>query len=460
MPAVPRAPRPTSTRTQAFDVVSPDGAVLALTSGTARGDWVLLPAAEGDVVAIGKAPDNDLVVPDDTISRYHARIARVAGRLEITDVGSRNGTRVGGVRVERAIVEPGSIVQFASVDAVVRVDAQGVTIAPSESERFGEALGSSIAMRRVFTVLSRAAPGNATILLLGETGTGKDVLARAVHQESGRRDAPFEVVDCGAISKELIESELFGHERGAFTGASEARAGAFERVGKGTLFLDEIGELPLDLQPKLLRVLESRSFRRVGGSATLTTDARIVAATTRDLAREVRRGRFREDLWFRLAVVPVRVPPLRERVDDIAQLTRMFLAQFDADMLFVSARTLAELRTHDWPGNARELRNVVERSVLNARAKKSRELTLVDLAAERAELDRATDEVFSFRSGVDYGTTRARVEAHFEQRYVTWLLARHHGNVSSAAREAQMDRKYLAELAKRHSVPTRTREKS
>jgi len=440
-----------ATRAHQDLVASPDGAVVAVVSGAAKGKSVRIPGGAGGLVRIGKAPDNDLVLPDDTVSRYHMTIARVSGGLEVKDLGSTNGVRVGGARLKEAIVEPGTVVRAGEVELAIRLELQGVEVPASEAEKFGLALGHSLAMRRIFGLLERISPTNATVLLTGETGTGKDVLARSIHLASPRAKDPFEVVDCGAVTHTLIESELFGHERGAFTGAIAARAGAFERAGGGTLFLDEVGELPLELQPKLLRVLEAREFRRVGGNKTLTSDVRIVAATTRDLPREVERGKFREDLYFRLAVVPIAVPPLRARADDIPLLAHKILtANPDELPLNLPDETLAALRAHDWPGNVRELRNVLERAAYLARASGETELRLVGLPT-RAHAEPG-DDVFVFDATTSYRDTRARFDALFEKRYVTWLLARHAGNISAASREAQMDRKHLSDLVRKHGL--------
>ena len=320
---------------------------------------------------------------------------------------------------------------------------------PSDKPQFGTAIGQSLAMRTIFGVLERIAPTDATVLLEGETGTGKDVLARSIWQASTRAQKPFMVVDCGAVSYSLIESELFGHERGAFTGAVSARQGAFELADGGTVFLDEIGELPLDVQPKLLRVLETREFRRVGGNKTLHTNVRVIAATKRDLLREVQAGKFREDLYFRLAVVPVTVPPLRGRRDDIPLLVANILKTAGGGVeLTVATETLQALAAHDWPGNVRELRNVLERAIYMSQGVGSRELSVVAPPGSAAPADTA----FVFEPGKSYRDTRAKYDGEFEKRYVKWLLGRHSGNVSAAAREAKMDRKHLHDMAKKHGL--------
>jgi DNA-binding NtrC family response regulator len=302
-------------------------------------------------------------------------------------------------------------------------------------------------MRSIFGMLERIAKTDATVLLEGETGTGKDVLARAIWTESARAQGPFVVVDCGAVSYSLIESELFGHERGAFTGAVAARQGAFELADTGTLFLDEIGELPLDVQPKLLRVLETREFRRVGGNRTVKADVRVVAATKRNLLREVQAGKFREDLYFRLAVVPITVPSLRARREDIPMLVEHIL-KASGGGLSVSDETMQGLAAHDWPGNVRELRNVLDRAIYMARATGQLELSLVSLPMTGT----GGGDAFHFDPAKSYRETRAKYDADFERRYVKWLLARHAGNVSAAAREAKMDRKHLHDMAKKHGL--------
>jgi DNA-binding NtrC family response regulator len=300
-------------------------------------------------------------------------------------------------------------------------------------------------MREAFGLLSRAAAIDATLLIEGETGTGKDGAAYAVHRASARRDGPFVVVDCGAIAANLIESELFGHEKGAFTDAVERHTGAFEQAHGGTVFLDEIGELPLELQPKLLRVLEQKTVRRVGSSERIDVDVRIIAATNRELRRAAAEGRFRTDLYFRLNVLKVVLPPLRRRSEDILPLTRALLSRAGArpeQLERLSAPdVIARLSAVDWPGNVRELRNYLERCVvLDA------ELELSECQGDGA------DPLPVIEGAMRYTDARKLAISDFEKRYLTALLNRTTGNVSQAAREAGIDRVYLHRLLRRHGL--------
>ncbi|MGF1469250.1 MAG: sigma 54-interacting transcriptional regulator [Sandaracinaceae bacterium] len=417
---------------------------------------------EGDVCRVGKARDNDLVLMDDTVSRAHCEIVRDRRGYLLRDLGSTNGTLLDGARIKEAWLKPGAVITVGNVELKVRPNAERIELLPSEEERFGDVVGGALAMREIFGLLERLGPTDATVLIGGETGTGKDVLARAIHASGPRADRPFIVVDCGAVVGSLIESELFGHERGAFTGATASRQGAFELADGGTLFLDEIGELPLDLQPKLLRALEQRAIRRVGGNHPTRVDIRVIAASKRNLKMEVERGKFREDLYFRLAVVPVELPPLRERREDIPLLAEHLLADLArADASGETPRRLSRasldaLMAHDWPGNVRELRNVLERAAYLSRASGHDEVRLSGLpvagGTSPSGSSGADADLPPFVDGQSYRETRAEWEAVFERRYVRWLLDRHDGNVSAAARAADMDRKYLYKLARKHDL--------
>ena len=422
---------------------SASGVHIVILSGGAKGTTRAL----GERLRIGKASDNDVVLPDDTVSRHHCELTRTSDGVHVRDLGSTNGTKVQGARISEAIVGAGTVLKVGEVDVALRPATRNAEVPPSERSWFGTAIGQSLAMRSIFSVLERIARTDGTVLLEGETGTGKDVLARAIWTESARAQGPFVVVDCGAVSYALLESELFGHERGAFTGAIAARQGAFDLADGGTLFLDEIGELPLDVQPKLLRVLESHEYRRVGGNKTLKTNVRILACTKRNLRREVQAGKFREDLYFRLAVVPITVPPLRSRREDIPMLVEHILRATGAK-LSADTETMQSLMAHDWPGNVRELRNVLERAVYMAKAAGHTELSLVALPTSGG----GDGDVFQFEPGKSYRETRLKYDSEFERRYVKWLLLRNGGNVSAAARDAKMDRKHLHDMAKKHAL--------
>jgi DNA-binding NtrC family response regulator len=426
---------------------------LVVVSGQQRG---LERVIDSDVFRIGKSPDNDLVLSDDTVSRSHCEILRDLRGFLVRDLESTNGTLLEGAEIREAYLTPGSTLSVGKVELKLRPFSERFEPMASERDTFGDAVGRSLRMRELFGLCERLAPTDASVLLGGETGTGKDVLARAIHQHSQRKKGPLIVVDCGAVSSSLIESELFGHEKGAFTGAVAQRAGAFELAHGGTVFLDEVGELPLDLQPKLLRVLETRAFRRLGGNKEIRVDIRVIAASKRNLRTEVERGKFREDLFFRLSVVQLDLPPLRERREDIPPLARHLLSKIDeksragADPLSVGRDVLDVLASHDWPGNVRELRNVIERAVYLSRAGGHTSLMLHALPLGARESRGESTELGGFEPGLSYREQRARFEEVFEKRYVQWLLERHENNVSAAAREADMDRKYLHKLAKKH----------
>ncbi len=426
---------------------------LVVLTGDSRGDEHVM---DRDLLRIGKSQDNDLVLDDTTVSRLHCEIVRESRGYLLRDLGSTNGTLLDGAEIREVFLRPGSILTVGKVELKVRTFAERIEVLPSERQIFGEVVGKSQVMRQIFGLLERLAPSDATILLGGETGTGKDILARSIHDASPRKGRPLIVVDCGAVVGSLIESELFGHEKGAFTGASAARQGAFELADGGTLFLDEIGELPLDLQPKLLRVLEQRSFRRVGGNREKRVEIRVIAATKRNLKMEVERGKFREDLYFRLAVVPIHLPPLRERIEDLPLLVERLLEMLSAEVpkappVTIAGAALQALGSHDWPGNVRELRNVLARAVYLTRAAGESEVRLGHVPVGMA-MGGGPQLAPSFDPTLSYRETKTRFEDAFEKRYVSWLLDRHDGNISAAARAADMDRKYLHKLAKKHGV--------
>jgi DNA-binding NtrC family response regulator len=284
------------------------------------------------------------------------------------------------------------------------------------------------------------------VLITGESGTGKELAARAVHAASPRASKPFEVVDCGGLPPTLVESELFGHERGAFTGAVSEREGAFERADGGTLFLDELGELPLEVQPKLLRVLGEGEVRRVGGKKTKKVDVRVVAATNRDLRREINVGQFRGDLYYRLAVIQVRMPALRERLDDLPSLVMALFERILKDRGVQAEIDLDEdfwtpLATYAWPGNVRELRNYLEQLLI------LRVAPPLEGASDVAE--RAPGALLEGLDQLPWHNAKSELIERFERQYISTLLAQTHGNIAEAARRAGVDRGTLFRTIRR-----------
>ncbi|HUJ62959.1 MAG TPA: sigma 54-interacting transcriptional regulator [Kofleriaceae bacterium] len=397
-------------------------------------------APDDGALAIGTSEDNALVLADPAVSRYHLELRRTPDGVQITDLGSRNGTWLGGARIERAIVPAGTRLRIG--DTALAVEDAGSSVAPplpSDVPRSPDLVGDSDAIREIARLVHRLARVDSSVLIHGETGTGKEVIARALHEASPRRDRELVIVDCGSLPASLIASILFGHEKGAFTGADQRRAGAFERAAGGTVLLDEIGELPLDVQPALLGVLERRAFTRVGGAAQVDVDVRVLAATHRDLRAEVNTGRFRADLYYRLAVAKIGVPPLRERPEDIEPLVAHFVQRLTGVAeLGPLAPALDQLRAHPWSGNVRELRNVVEAALVMG------ELDLGD--RPRQPLAIAPGALASYRDA------RAAALARFEADYLRQLIDRAGGNASEAARLARMDRPYLLTLLRKHGL--------
>ena len=396
--------------------------------------------SSGERCAIGSHESNDIVIDDPTVSRFHCEVEIAERGATLRDQQSRNGTTLDGVSILEAFLRGGSLIRIGNSVIRFQYVAKQNRVPISARTRFGGLIGSSVAMRTRFAMLERAAASDVTVLLEGETGTGKEGAAFALHAQSERAEGPFIVVDCGAIPANLLESELFGHEQGAFTGADSRRSGAFEEADGGTIFLDELGELPGELQPKLLRVLESREIRPVGATEYKKVDLRVVAATNRDLRSEVNDGAFRPDLYFRLAVVRIDIPPLRERPEDIAPLCRHLLAELGADESVVAKLStpsfLGRLRQNTWPGNVRELRNYLERCLVFEEA-----MPLASLPQ--------TGRGPIIDTSLSYADARKRVLRDFERHYVEALIKAHGGNVSAAARAAAVDRAYLYRLMRR-----------
>lgn len=408
-----------------------------------------------DVIRIGARPDCDVVLSDSTVSRVHAEIVRGRDGTILRDLGSTNGTFVGPVRVREVYLTPETRFRVGKTEIAFRPDDEVIDVVPSTANRFEGLVGNGLAMREVFGVLERIAPTDLTVLVTGETGTGKELVSRALHKRSKRANKPIIVFDCGAAPEGLVEAELFGHERGAFTGAIASREGLFEAADGGTLFIDEVGELPLELQPKLLRALEQREVRRIGSSKARHVDVRVIAATNRDLQGEVEAGRFREDLYYRIAVVELRLPPLRERRDDLALLVDHLLKRADGGgrgVRGLDPEVEALFRAYHWPGNVRELNNVIERAVpfcdgpmISLRALPD-SLRRAKPAPAGAALPTTVSNQMPLKDAKD------QIIEAFEKQYLEDLIEQHDGNVSRAARVAGMDRKSITRLLKKHQI--------
>jgi DNA-binding NtrC family response regulator len=429
---------------------------LEIRGGTLRIEGGDRPVVIGsEPVTVGRDSSCQLVVDDGLVSSVHADFVATSEGVRLRDLGSSNGTFLSGARVTEAYLLERCRVTIGET----RLDFE-----PSRPERMavtpstgvGKLVGGAASMLRVFDLIRRAAPTDLTVLLLGETGTGKELAARAIHDASHRAKGPFVVVDCGAISPSLAEAHLFGHERGAFTGAVERRESPFVQASGGTLFLDELGELPIELQPKLLRVLAERRVKSVGGSKYRDVDVRIVAATRRDLVRAVNEGAFRSDLYFRVAELRIEIPPLRDRLEDVPLLVRHMLASLgDPDgYKRVGTNTLERLMRRDWPGNVRELRNAV--TVAHALSNGDD----IDIAAHTGDA-RASQEGEALAHGTSYHDAKRAVLDRFEREYFSALQMTAGGRINEIAKLAGLERAHVRKYLRRHGLgATRTRAKS
>ena len=379
-----------------------------------------------------------------------SRVRVEDARFVVRDLESTNGTWYEGSRIAEVTLPAGATLLVGKTALRIEPEAQPLDLPPSQARRFGELVGESLAMREVFAVLERVAGSDATLLVEGETGTGKELVARAIHDASPRRRGPFIAVDCGALPEGLLESELFGHVRGAFTGAANARAGMIARADGGTLFLDELGRIPPTVQARLLRVLEERIVRPLGGDTERAVDVRVVAASRDDLDAEVAAGRFRPDLLYRLAVVRVALPPLRTRREDIALLVRELLRRRGLVDEAASGTGLDRLLAHGWPGNVRELRNVIDRAV--ALAPGARRFSELVIRIDPSALSPGASDGLGVRSDLPWAEAKAAVLHALERRYLADVLARTGGNLSAASRESGIDRKQLRAMARKHGL--------
>jgi transcriptional regulator with GAF, ATPase, and Fis domain len=420
------------------------------------------------VISLGAMADNDLVVNEETVSRYHCKVVQEPDGWVLVDLQSTNGTFINRVRIREAYLKSSCAIQLGKVDVKFAFADEKLPVVPSRKESLGPIVGRSLKMREMFGLVEKIAPTGTTVIIEGETGTGKEVVAQALHQLSLRAKGPMMVFDCGAVPGNLIESELFGHEKGSFTGAVMTRQGLFEMAHGGTLFLDEIGELGIELQPKLLRALEHREIRRVGGSRPSKVDVRVIAATNRTLEDEGKAGRFRQDLFYRLSVVRILLPPLRERTEDIPLLVDHFLRTLPFNRLpdgGLRAETVAPeamdlLAAHRFPGNVRELLNIIERAVSLVKGGRIEaadlpELQVIAPIPEAAMVTPAASPptgLAAMSTDGSFKEAKERFVATFERDYLASLLKKHQGNVSRAAREAEIDRKYFRKLMRKHEL--------
>ncbi|MCB9523133.1 MAG: sigma 54-interacting transcriptional regulator [Myxococcales bacterium] len=423
-------------------------------------------------VTVGRSPVCDLTLTDSSVSTQHFSIVAGDRGYILRDVGSTNGTFYGDVRIREIFLRPGTVFRAGKTILKFQPTRDILTIELSDRDRFGHVLGTSVPMRQIFAQLERIAPSELTVLVQGETGTGKEMVARSIHDKSPRAKKPFVVLDCSAIPRELIESTLFGHEKGSFTGAIAQHRGVFEQADGGTIFLDEIGELDLALQPKLLRVLENRELKRVGSDKTIKVDVRVVAATNRDLRDMVTAGTFREDLYFRLSVVALTLPPLRKRPSDVALLVEHFLARANErrleqgrEPLSASPDALLALQEKRWPGNIRELKNVCERATSLGDGPV---LTRGDFFIGTGPLALSApapapapspvpsvggaDLQWGVNIDLEFKDAKQALLDEFEGIYLARLMDRHDGNISQASRAAGLTRYHLRELLKKHGI--------
>ncbi len=394
----------------------------------------------------GRSDVNDLALTDPSVSTTHFELVLRQGGVLLRDLGSTNGTWIGNARIVEAWIGVGTVFSPGQRIEIELVHAEEVDVPISISDRFGDLLGESPAMREIFSILERSANASLDVLLHGETGTGKELAARAVHGASPRKSEPFVVLDCAALPRELAEATILGYKKGAFTGALEDSAGCFEEANGGTLFMDEIGELPLELQPKLLRVLDRREVQRIGEVRPRPVDVRLVAATHRDLRQMVGEGNFRSDLYYRLAEMTVTLPPLRERGPDVLMLADRFLDTFGQARgisLRLSDDARQMLRDHKWAGNVRELKKVIKRAAMLCPG--------TEVAAEDLILGTRNDPGHDPLEQL-YSLPLEQARMAFEREYFTRLLEQTGGNVSEAARRTGYTRQGLRDLLKRIGV--------
>ncbi|MBI5535215.1 MAG: sigma 54-dependent Fis family transcriptional regulator [Deltaproteobacteria bacterium] len=430
--------------------------VISVIEGPDSGLTFTIDAARPSSVLIGQGPACEIRLSDREVSRRHASLEVIGRRLRILDLASTNGTYVDGLGVNDGWLVGDELVRVGRT--ALRVEAGASAAAPTVTGEgaFGKVVGASLEMRRLYTLCERMAASDVPVIIEGETGTGKEVLAEALHEQGPRAQGPFVVFDCTAVPPNLLEAELFGHERGAFTGAVGARKGVFEQAHGGTLLIDEIGDLDLNLQPKLLRAIERCEVRRIGGDRPIKVDVRLIAATRRDLDKAVQAGRFRDDLFHRLAVGRVELPPLRKRQGDVPVLVRHFCKQLGAARSQVPDDVVVGWEEYAWPGNVRELRNAVARYLALGEASHLQRATVLEpvdpepFPASEAAQAPAGDLIEQvIAQALPLPVARQRVVEEFERRYIERVLAEHGGNVARAANASGIARRYFQILKAR-----------
>ena len=447
-PAIPMEPKAATEAMASVRTTAARGVPrVSATHGPAQGSAFALTQS---LATVGRHETNDLVLADPGVSGVHLELTRDGERVHVRDAGSTNGTWLGGHRIVEAVLAPGAELVVGGTTLRFDIDGAAAPAAQSDRTSFGALVGESASMRELFATLERISSKNLSVLVQGETGTGKEEVARAIHDASTRAKEPFVVIDATSLPETLAEALLFGYEKGAFTGATERRAGFFEAATGGTVFIDEIGELPMALQSKFLRVLERHEVVRVGHHAAVKVDVRVVAATHRDLRHEIDAGHFREDLFFRLGQIRLRLPPLRDRPEDMSVLCKKLLEDIAPGRdLVVESDALEHLKSQSWPGNARELRNVLTRAAALAEGDIIRRS---DVAGEGDGFRGTRDERAALDLSGKFGDAKGRALERFESAYLAALMKRCAGNLSKAAREADVARHHLRDLLKKRGL--------
>ena len=443
---------------QATELIHLEKCKLIVVDGPDRGREIIV---DKPIIRIGTNEKNDLVLTDNTVSRFHCEIRRVREEYMLIDRESTNGTYVGELKLREVFLYANVEVMIGS--SLVRFEplVEEIPVFPIARNTYGALIGAASRMREIYGIIDKVAPSELSVVIEGETGTGKELVSRAIHERSRRARGPFVVFDCSAFPENLLESELFGHEKGAFSGAIRTHRGVFERAESGTIFFDELGEMSVNLQPKFLRALESGEIRRVGGERTIKVDVRVVAATNRNLEQLIEEHKFRQDLFYRLAKMRFALPPLRDRPDDIGLLIDHFLKQLrkrserDAPtrVRAFAPEVIEAVQSYDWPGNVRELRNVVERAATFCEGET---VGLEDLPGEL--LTRIGRRPMPVLEGPTVGTNaglkeaKERMVARFERDYLISLLDRHNMNISRVARDAGIDRRHVYRLMKKYEI--------